>query len=46
VYNITKKCTEVLEQIVAEYKDQWIWIHDRWRTRPESKENENRKPVI
>ena len=33
VYNITKKCTEALEGIINEYKDQWIWMHNRWRTR-------------
>jgi len=36
LYNITKKCTEVLEEIITEYKDQWIWMHDRWRTKLES----------
>ena len=35
VYNITRKCTEVLEEVITEYKDQWIWIHNRWHTRPE-----------
>jgi len=34
VYNITKRCTEVWEEIVDEYKDQWIWMHNRWNTRP------------
>ncbi|UCD94180.1 MAG: lysophospholipid acyltransferase family protein [Candidatus Zixiibacteriota bacterium] len=34
VYNITKKCTEALEEIINEHKDQWIWIHNRWLTRP------------
>jgi KDO2-lipid IV(A) lauroyltransferase len=34
VYNITRKCNEVLEEIVDQYKDQWIWIHSRWRTEP------------
>jgi KDO2-lipid IV(A) lauroyltransferase len=33
-YNITKKSSEVWENFVREYKDQWIWMHDRWRTRP------------
>lgn len=37
VYNITKKCTEVLEEIVTEHKDQWIWMHNRWHTKPEDK---------
>jgi len=35
VYNITKKCTEALEEIIDRYKDQWIWIHNRWLTKPE-----------
>ncbi len=35
VYNITKLSTEVWEEIVTEYKDQWIWMHNRWNTRPE-----------
>jgi KDO2-lipid IV(A) lauroyltransferase len=34
VYNITRKCTEALEKIIDEYKDQWIWIHNRWLTEP------------
>ncbi len=32
VYNITLKCTQALEEIINEYKDQWIWIHNRWHT--------------
>ena len=35
LYNVTKRCTEELENIINEYKDQWIWIHNRWLTRPE-----------
>jgi Kdo2-lipid IVA lauroyltransferase/acyltransferase len=35
VYNITKRCTGALEEIINEYRDQWIWIHNRWLTRPE-----------
>lgn len=38
VYNITKRCSEALEEIIHEYKDQWIWIHDRWLTRPEGED--------
>lgn len=38
VYNITKKCTEALEEIVTEYKDQWIWMHNRWATTQEDKD--------
>jgi KDO2-lipid IV(A) lauroyltransferase len=35
VYNITKKSTAALEEIINEYKDQWPWIHNRWLTPPE-----------
>jgi Kdo2-lipid IVA lauroyltransferase/acyltransferase len=35
VYNITKRCTAALEEIIDNYKDQWIWIHNRWLTKPE-----------
>ena len=34
VYIVTAKCTRALEEIITEYKDQWIWLHDRWQTRP------------
>ncbi|MFH2037492.1 MAG: hypothetical protein ABIJ45_13905 [Candidatus Zixiibacteriota bacterium] len=36
VYNITQRCTEALDKIITEYKDQWIWIHNRWRSSPEN----------
>lgn len=35
LYNITRLCTEAWEEIVTEYKDQWIWMHNRWNTRPQ-----------
>lgn len=40
VYNITERCTKALEEIIIEYKDQWIWIHNRWNTRPPEEKNE------
>lgn len=30
---VTLECTRVLESIINDHKDQWIWIHNRWRTR-------------
>jgi len=41
VYNITKKCTEALEGLIDTYRDQWIWIHNRWHTRPVDEKEEN-----
>ena len=30
----TQRCQQVLEQVIREYPDQWLWIHRRWKTRP------------
>jgi KDO2-lipid IV(A) lauroyltransferase len=35
VYEVTLKCTQALEGIIRQYKDQWIWLHNPWHTRPE-----------
>ncbi|MCX6825785.1 MAG: hypothetical protein NTV06_00755 [candidate division Zixibacteria bacterium] len=35
VYNMTWKCTQALETLITEYKDQWIWMHNRWLNRPQ-----------
>ncbi len=31
----TQRIHAVLEQVIREYPDQWLWIHRRWKTRPE-----------
>src|SRR5262245_17854794 len=31
----TAQYTKVLESIIRRQPDQWLWIHRRWRTRPE-----------
>ncbi|MGA8028857.1 MAG: lysophospholipid acyltransferase family protein [Bryobacteraceae bacterium] len=30
----TQRIHSILEQVVREYPDQWMWIHRRWKTRP------------
>ena len=30
----TARIHAVLERVVREYPDQWLWIHRRWKTRP------------
>jgi KDO2-lipid IV(A) lauroyltransferase len=32
VYEVTLKCTRALEEIIDAHRDQWIWLHNRWRT--------------
>ena len=38
---LTQQCTAVLEEWVRRYPEQWLWIHRRWKTRPDgSREQE------
>lgn len=34
----TQRQTKVIEDIVNTYPDQWVWMHRRWKTTPESLE--------
>ncbi len=36
VTDTLQRCTDVLESIIREYPDQWLWMHDRWKSKPES----------
>src|SRR5579863_7913817 len=31
----TQKFTKVIEDYVRKYPDQWLWVHRRWKTRPQ-----------
>ena len=31
----TQRFTKVIEEIVRRHPDQWVWVHARWKTRPE-----------
>ena len=31
----TAKFTKIIEDFVRRYPDQWLWVHRRWKTRPE-----------
>ena len=28
----------VVEDMVREYPDQWLWLHDRWKVKPPTRE--------
>jgi KDO2-lipid IV(A) lauroyltransferase len=34
VVALTTRCAEAIEAAIRETPDQWLWIHDRWRTQP------------
>ena len=33
----TQMFTKVIEDYVRKYPDQWLWVHRRWKTRPEGR---------
>jgi KDO2-lipid IV(A) lauroyltransferase len=34
VVELTARCTAAIERAIREAPEQWLWSHDRWRTRP------------
>ena len=36
---LTASATAVIEQQIRAYPEQWVWMHRRWRTRPDSLES-------
>jgi len=35
----TRAFNKILESYIRKYPDQWLWIHRRWKTRPEGEES-------
>jgi Kdo2-lipid IVA lauroyltransferase/acyltransferase len=35
---VTQQCNDVLESWIRRYPDQWLWIHRRWKTRPQGED--------
>jgi len=40
VLGLTQACTSVIETWVRRYPEQWLWIHRRWKTRPDGTRDE------
>jgi Kdo2-lipid IVA lauroyltransferase/acyltransferase len=41
IHAATQKMTAAIEQFVRKYPDQWLWIHRRWKTRPEERSQQS-----
>jgi Kdo2-lipid IVA lauroyltransferase/acyltransferase len=35
VFENTQRFAKVIEGIIREYPEQWVWVHGRWKTRPD-----------
>lgn len=40
VYRVTCRMTEIIENFIKKHPEQWIWMHNRWHTRPEPDDDE------
>jgi KDO2-lipid IV(A) lauroyltransferase len=39
VVSATQLFTSVIEEYVRKFPDQWLWVHRRWKTRPEGEQS-------
>jgi len=43
LWELTRRFTEILEENIRKYPDQWFWMHRRWKTRPPGESEGNSK---
>ncbi len=37
VFALTSRWMQSFEKVIRQYPEQWAWMHDRWKTKPEAK---------
>lgn len=35
IVKYTQKCADVVEKYIRKYPSQWVWMHKRWKTKPD-----------
>ncbi|MCK5125281.1 MAG: lysophospholipid acyltransferase family protein [candidate division Zixibacteria bacterium] len=40
IFQITSRMTAEIEKLIRQYPEQWIWMHNRWHTRPEGDDSD------
>jgi KDO2-lipid IV(A) lauroyltransferase len=42
ITDLTQRCTAAIEAAVRVAPEQWLWVHNRWRTKPPAPEKVQR----
>jgi len=46
IYKSTKKITSMIEEYVRRYPHEWGWMHRRWKSQPDARNQQNVKTQV